>query len=85
MVEILWSVLWVAPCAGAGIEIEKKEKRNGYKAVAPCAGAGIVISCLLILPTPPVVAPCAGAGIEMSGRRTKMTREEGRPLRGGGD
>ena len=56
----------VAPCAGAGIEINRKRSTALYKAVAPCAGAGIEISRVpvgwVVTPASP---PARGRGLKL--------------------
>ena len=75
---------WVAPYAGAWIEIYYRCKADRKRKVAPYAGAWIEIPIKLLFSSGNIVAPYAGAWIEINQQivgcimlRSLPTRERG--------
>ena len=76
---------FVAPLAGAWIEIKEIVRMVMYDAVAPLAGAWIEIKGIKDLPRRVPVAPLAGAWIEMFSKNRTYLPSQGRSPRGSVD
>ena len=75
---------YVAPHAGAWIEIEMLKRCREMRDVAPHAGAWIEITASLYSPRNDKVAPHAGAWIEMRDKAQKQLQALSPPTRGRG-
>ena len=79
------SARWVAPLAGAWIEIGKKQHKLHHHRVAPLAGAWIEICQVLQHLCRFIVAPLAGAWIEIGKKQHKLHHHRSRSPRGSVD
>ena len=75
----------VAPCAGAGIEINHFNPSFPAAMSPPARGRGLKYASGSAYVDKTNVAPCAGAGIEIRKLIRQLGLGPGRPLRGGGD
>ena len=72
---------YVAPLAGAWIEIMLVKVFHALLMVAPLAGAWIEISLTLLRNSDNFVAPLAGAWIEIGNRSKRLTANQSLPSR----